>query len=314
MTIDARAATLLLIRQSDVLSRAQAFAVGLSPGELRHRIRCGGPWQTLLPGIYLTVTGAPTQDQRKVAASLLAGPGSVITGPAALAMYRVRSPQTDLVDVLVPASRRRASAGFAVIHRTRRMPAKVLASAALDYATPARAVADTVRSFGEISEARALIAGAVQSRDCTLPELTAELAYMQGRGAALMRSVLAEVAAGIRSAPEGDLRDLIVRYGLPTPMFNPRLYLHGKFLAIPDAWWPEAGLVVEVDSREWHFSAESWHDTMRRHDRLTAAGILVLHVTPQQLRTEQARIVRDITAALRVGRPPAGITTRQASA
>ena len=56
-------------------------------------------------------------------------------------------------------------------------------------------------------------------------------------------------------------------------MFNPRLYLDGKFLASPDAWWPSAGVAVEVDSKEYHFFFDGWQDTLRRHDRITAAGI-----------------------------------------
>ncbi len=86
------------------------------------------------------------------------------------------------------------------------------------------------------------------------------------------------------------MSDLITRHRLPTPLFNPRLYLNGTFLACPDAWWQEAGVAVEVDSKEWHFSTEeSWQDTMRRHSRMTAAGILVIHVTPKQVRVEPGR-------------------------
>jgi hypothetical protein len=48
---------------------------------------------------------------------------------------------------------------------------------------------------------------------------------------------------------------------------------------------------------------------MRRHARLTAAGISVIHVSPLQIRTEPGRILRDIDAALRHGRPAAGIMT-----
>ena len=44
-----------------VITRAQALGCGLSLAEIRHRIRPGGPWQRLLPGVYLTVTGTPTQ-------------------------------------------------------------------------------------------------------------------------------------------------------------------------------------------------------------------------------------------------------------
>jgi hypothetical protein len=41
------------------------------------------------------------------------------------------------------------------------------------------------------------------------------------RGSAMFRSVLAEVADGIRSTAEGDLRDLIRAARLPTPLIIP---------------------------------------------------------------------------------------------
>jgi hypothetical protein len=56
------------------------------------------------------------------------------------------------------------------------------------------------------------------------------------------------VAEGIRSTAEGDLRDLIRAARLPMPLFNASLYVGDTFLAIPDAWWPEAGVAAEVDS------------------------------------------------------------------
>jgi hypothetical protein len=43
---------------------------------------------------------------------------------------------------------------------------------------------------------------------------------------------------------------------------------------------------------------------------MTAAGILVVHVTPDQLRTEPLQVVQDIAAALEHGRPARGVTTR----
>jgi hypothetical protein len=70
----------------------------------------------------------------------------------------------------------------------------------------------------------------------------------------MFRSVLAEVADGIRSTAEGDLRDLIRAARLPMPLFNPSLYKGDTFLAKPDTWWPDAGVAAEVDSRAFHLS------------------------------------------------------------
>src|SRR5262249_26103438 len=124
----------------------------------------------------------------------------------------------------------------------------------------------------------------------------------------LLRAVLAEIAAGVRSAAEADFRDLIRRSGLPEPMLNPRLYLDGELLAVPDAFWRDAGLIAEVDSREWHLSPADWEHTMARHARLPAAGLLVLHFSPRQIRDEPAAVVQAVGSALAAGRPHPSVT------
>jgi hypothetical protein len=101
---------------------------------------------------------------------------------------------------------------------------------------------------------------------------------------------------------------------LPTPLFNPDLYLDGEFLARPDAWWPAAGVAVEVESKEWHLLPNDWERTLSRRRRMAAAGISVLQFTPGQLRTDPDIILRDMAAALRNGRPLPQIVTRPAAA
>jgi hypothetical protein len=314
MPIDDRYGESLRLFQYGVVSRTQALAGGLTTSELRHRIRDGGPWTRLLPGIYVMTTGTPTQQQREVAALLYAGPGTVITGLTALRGDGLRLAPDPIVDVLVPAARKRASREFVIMHRTYKMARIWAPDLAIRYAPPARAVADAVRAMTDLREARAIVAGAVQQRLCTVELLEAELASGPVRGSALLRTVLAEVADGIRSVPEGDLRRLIKAAGLPEPLYNPRLFLDGKFLASPDAWWRQAGVIAEVDSRQWHATPEGWAATMKRHNRLVAVGLAVLHFTPRELRTEPDEVVRRIAAALQAGRPAPGVTTKPAAA
>jgi hypothetical protein len=313
MTPDDRTARRLLTDQRDVLSRAQALSLGVSKSALQYRIAPGGPWQRLLPGVYLTVAGRPTLEQLEMAALLYAGPASAITGLAALRSYQLAGPDTPAIDVLLPASRQRRDRGFVVLHRTWRVPQKVLMSGAISYVMPARAVADTARGLDRLSDVRALVAHAIQRHQCTIADLKAELAGGPMRDSARLRLVLAEVADGIRSAPEGDLRDLIVKSGLPMPMFNPSLFLDGKFLARPDAWWPRSGVASEVDSRQWHWPVERWEATMARDACLGAAGIVVLHFSPRQLRAEPQQVVQRIAGALRNGREIPGIVARAAA-
>jgi hypothetical protein len=315
MPADAPAALAWFIAyQYGVLSRPQVISAGFTDQWLRYRIRPGGPWQRVLPGIYLTTTGQPTRDQLQVAAALFAGPNSAITSWAALRYYRVRVPDTRFVDVLVPADRKRKSCKHVTIHRTRRMPLSVTCDGPVRFAPVARAVSDAVRGLAVRSDVRAVVAGAVQKSLCTVQDLAVELGAGPVHGSALFRSVLAEVRDGIRSPAEADFRDLIRRSGLPQPLFNPRLMLNGKLLAVPDAWWPEAAVAVEIDSREWHLGPDEWERTMRRHDRLTAVGIRAMHISPRQVRTEPARILQDIADALRGGHPVPGVVTQPAAA
>jgi hypothetical protein len=116
----------LLVKQSSVVSRWQLLTFGMSDRAMQYRVRRGGPWQKLLPGVYLTVSGVPSLSQKEMAALLYAGPGSLITGPMALLHHGIRSASAeDIIDILLPAGRQRLSAGFARLHRTARMPVRI---------------------------------------------------------------------------------------------------------------------------------------------------------------------------------------------
>jgi very-short-patch-repair endonuclease len=304
-----RALQATLREHEQVITRAQAIGSGLSPAQIRHRIRPGGPWQRLLPGVYLAATGTPTQRQLEIAALRRAGPEGALTGIAALRHHGIRVRENRRLTVLVPARRGRDGCGFVRIWPTTRMPEFTMADGAIRFTLAARAVADAARELGSFREMRAVTADAVQRRRCRLDELTEELAHAPIRHSAWLRRALAEVADGVRSVAEGDLRTLIRTAGLPAPMFNARLYLGRTLLAVADAWWPDAGVAVEVDSREWHLSPDDWERTVRRHTAMSKHGIIVVHVTPRQIRTKSAQVTADIRTALQSGRarPALGI-------
>jgi hypothetical protein len=301
----------LLSRQLDVITRRQALAAGVTASSLRHRL--GNSWQSLIPGVYLATTGTPTITQQQMAAMLHAGRGSVITGSAALQQHRIRGPAADLIDVLIPASRRRQDAAFVRLHRTTRMPKRIWRFGPLYYALPARAVADAVRGLTSLRDVRAIVADAVQRSACAVPDLSAELDHGPSVGSKLLREALTDVADGIRSAAEGDLKDLLAKSGLPMPLFNASLYdKNGTFIARPDAWWPEKGVAVEVDSQEWHLSPHDHTRTLERQRRMGKRGILVLPFTPREIRTQPADVINTIRHALETGRPPQHVQTRAA--
>ncbi|MEP6463940.1 MAG: hypothetical protein ABJC62_11130, partial [Frankiaceae bacterium] len=140
------------------------------------------------------------------------------------------------------------------------------------------AVMDTCRRLADLNGVRALIAEAVQTGRTTPDRLTTELAAGESAGGRLARQALAEVASGARSAPEAFMLRAVATARLPQPIWNTDLLtLDGRWLARPDAWWVSANTVLEIDSREWHLLPADWERTMRRHEALTACGLLVVH-------------------------------------
>jgi very-short-patch-repair endonuclease len=172
----------------------------------------------------------------------------------------------------------------------------------ISYAPPARAIADAARQLADAADVRAVVAAGVQRGKVQIWQLAEELAKGPVRGSAGLRRALAEVAEGVRSTAEADLLRLIRRARLPVPLLNPRLYVGGKFLASPDAWWPDAGVAVEVDSRQWHLAPAQWEETMARHARMSSHGIIVLHYSPNRIRSEGNQVAAEIRAALAAGR------------
>jgi hypothetical protein len=302
----------LLLEQLGVIARHQVPAAGITAGALRHRLRPGGPWRTLLPGVYMAMSGTATPLQQEMAALLYAGEGSLVTGQAALRCHRIATGEPDLVDVLVPVTRQRHDVEFVRMRRTRRMPERIWERGPIRYVPPARAVADTVHSLSSLRDVRAIVASAVQRRACLIRDLAAELDEGPRPGSALFRMALGDVADGIRSTAEADLKDLLIKAKIPMPLFNPSLYdADGTFIARPDAWWPELGIAIEVDSREWHLSPEDHEKTLTRGRRMGWYQIIVMRFTPRQLRSEAAAVAEEIrrTLAGAQGRPSLNLRT-----
>lgn len=289
--------------------------LGLSRSTVYHRCRAGGPWQLALPGVVATFSGPLAVGHRLVAAIRFAGGGAVVTGVAALRLSNVKQlPADNRVHVLVPHRRRRASTGFVLVERTRRVPDHV-SLFGIPCAPIARAVIDASRRMRDRHEVRAMVAEVVQRQLCTVRELADELKAAQRQGSALPRRVLREVAAGVRSVVEAEAREIILEAGLPEPLWNHDVYDgSGRWLGRPDAIWAALGVILEIDSLEWHLSPASYLRTQARQRRLAKHGLIVLPVAPGWMRANRAAFVQELQDALAAGaaRPAPEIMVRPA--
>jgi len=311
---DRRRLVKLLDQQHDIISRAQALDCDLTARAVGYRTRPDGPWRVVLPGVYAIGTGRLTRQQRAVAAFLYAGKAIAITGVTAVRWHGLRAGTEAFVDVLVPQRHRRSDAGFVRLRRTSALPGIDLRDGVVSYAPLERAVADAARILTDMREIRDVVATGVQAGKVSIWQLLSELDRGAQQGSARLRACLAEVSDGVRSVAEADLRSIIRQFRLPPPVYNPALFAGGQFLASPDAWWPDYGVVAEVDSRAWHLSPADWEQTMARGDRMTAEGILVLRFPPAELRKSQAVVAKRIKATLAASRGPLQhIVTRPAT-
>lgn len=265
--------------------------LGLTRSTIAHRCRPDGPWRRLAPGIVKLHNGPVTRADRRWAALLHAGAGAVLTGLDALELHGMRRMPAPWgpVHVLIPGERRRGGSGLALVERTERLPSA--APGRWPLAPIARAALDAARRLPARDEIRALLAEVVQRGRCSPAELNAELADGSGRGARLPREVLVEIRDGVRSVAEANARKIAQRSGLPAPVWNAKLYdRHGRFVAMPDAWFDDVGMAWEIDSREFHLSPADYERTLERHSAMTAEGIVVLHTLPSKLTRPAAAI------------------------
>lgn len=309
--------------QDGLFTRRQALDAGLASSSLTDRL--GVSLSRPLPTVYTTFTGELTNQQRLRAAALYGRLGGsdtigVIGGLAACHLHKLRAASHFArVELLVPHSHRPRKVGFVDVRRTV-TPFETWQLSGLPLCAPARAVVDAARRMEHIDAVRALAAEAVQRSMCTTAQLTEQLAQGGSAGSRLTRAVLAEVADGVRSVAEAWLRTLINTSTLPTPLWNADLFDEsGRWLARPDAIWPEVALVAEVESKEWHLSPENWAATMERTNLLGRLGYDVQQFPPSRIKSDAAAVIAEIADAhaggmrRSAGAGPSRITVRPAA-
>jgi hypothetical protein len=75
----------------------------------------------------------------------------------------------------------------------------------------------------------------------------------------------------------------LVVAGLPAPELEAVLRNgRGRRIAQVDLYWPDHGLVVELDSRQYHFDGRAFGNDRRRDALLAGLGIMVIRITWEQ--------------------------------
>ncbi|QDQ11578.1 hypothetical protein [Streptomyces spectabilis] len=262
--------------QRRVMSTAQLRTHGVGAAEVHAHCRPGGPWQQLLPGVYLLHPGPPTSEERLHGVLLYAGrppakesraipaqprPGephaayadAMITGLAALTLHRFSSAppllSLDRIDVLVPRTRRLRSTGCARLVRAYTLPTPLQVTG-VPVAPVPRALADAVAQLADAGAVRRLLTEAVRGGHCEPAALVAELNRARLLGRPHVVDAVDSLLAEGRAIAEDRLHALVRDHGLPDPLWNVDLRLPGgPHLGGVDAYWPEQAVAVELDTR-----------------------------------------------------------------
>jgi hypothetical protein len=270
-----------------VLTAPQASRLNITPGRIRTEVRRGN-WQRLASRIVLARPDEPTGADWAEVGVALAGRGAAVTGWDALRARGLgdRVPPGPLVLVLSPRGLNRVVGGVR-LRRTDRPFVRTqvsVHSATLPLApivATARAVADAALEYQDADRVRALVTSAVQRRACRIEDLLAELRAGPRNGSRLLRLALVDAIDGARSAAEATAVGKLRRAPVPSFELNVPIFdAPGRLMYVVDVLWRELRTVLEIDSREYHFSERAWKATMDRHNQLTRRGLAVTHYPP----------------------------------
>ena len=154
---------------------------------------------------------------------LFAGPSAGLTGEAALLWRRLdhlpREVTGEQVDVLVPANRHVRTTEWVRVTRVERMPSTLQVDDLVSVHIT-RAVVDAARWLTSYDTVLSLASAAINAGRTTADDLRAELRRSRLPGSGLLRRVLAEADAGVRSIAEANALRLFRQHGLPEPMVN----------------------------------------------------------------------------------------------
>ncbi|MFI9104322.1 hypothetical protein ACIGXA_27780 [Streptomyces fildesensis] len=297
--------------QQRILTTRQLREHGVTASTLAERCRPGGPWQQLLPQVFLLHAGPPTSDERLRAALLYAGcepgdtggPGdgeAMVTGLAALALHRFSSVPPllgiDRIDVLVPRQRRLRDAGDVAIHRAHTLPRPQQVTG-LPCAPVPRALADAVADLDDAETVRRLLTEAVRGGHCEAAAVVRELSRARLLSRPHVVDAVDALLAEGRALAEGRLYEMVTCFGLPDPVWHVDLRLPGgPSLGGVDAYWPEHAVALEIDARGPRQDDDAlWSQYAQKREHLEGLGITVVHLTPKKLRDaleQQATVVR----------------------
>jgi hypothetical protein len=262
-------------RQHGHVTRAQLLEIGLSSSQITRRLGAGSLIRRH-SGVYAVGHVPHSPIARAAAAVLAGGAGASLSHGSAAVPWEMLRHWSFPLEITVPGDRR--PRGIRV-HRTRLAPRDITTHFGLRMTTPARTLLDLAPRLSDARLARGY--NEMRLRHFIRPRDLIELLDRCPHAPAARRAGALLNARGgpTRSELEDAFLAFVREHGLPEPELN--VVVAGQEV---DAFFPGPGLIVELDSIEFHLTPEAFEADRDRDANALVAGHPTVRLTHERLR------------------------------
>jgi very-short-patch-repair endonuclease len=232
-----------------------------------------------------------------LAAVLAVGPGSLLSYWSAGWLWGLLRSRRSTFHVTATGPRRLRDRAPVRVHRARNLIAE---DRRLVEGVPVTSTARTYLDLAEVLPARRLHRLLERGDELAILDYYDVRACCERsrghRGAKPLAAALGRYrpsARVTRSELEREFLALVEAAGLPLPATN---YVVGAYEL--DAYWPAAGVAVELDTYGTHGSRASFESDRERDAELAAVGVTVIRVTQRRLLDDSPGVLRQVAAML----------------
>lgn len=282
-------------RQHGVVSKRQLLAAGLSPKMIERRCAAG----RLIPvhrGVYAVGHASLRREGLWLAAVLAAGPGAALSHRDAATLHGLLHGNAPRIDVTTPGQRRVPGVR---IHARRVLDAKDMITV---QGIPTTTISRTLVDLAEVlphQRLRKALEEADRAGALDVNDIEDALRRTRGRRGGGHATLVAALEAHdgretriTRSELEDRFLALLDAHAIPRPQTNANI----DGLEV-DAYWPDAGLVVELDGYAFHRTRAAFQHDRERTNALTLAGYTVLRFTYGDVMLRAAETAARVTRA-----------------
>jgi hypothetical protein len=269
----------ILRTQQNVVSTAQALALGMTPDAIRSKVE-SGRWQRVYRGAYATFTGDLSREARLWAVVLRCGPGALLSYETAAEIHGFAYLPADRIHVTVPEANNPArwtDLRNVVVHRSLNCQFDPQPPWNLPRTPVNATVLDLVDSAATLDDAYAWLSRAITGKKATIGMLGGALKERKKiRRRTWLEDALLDVSDGIHFPLERRwTRDVQRAHGLPAATHQVRREGADGIRFLDNLYQPY-NLSVELDGLAFHPPEERDKDKHRDNETVIATGAQTL--------------------------------------